>query len=158
MVAVMKSEQLMCIPLSCALTRLTRRGRSGYQQPSLTQICSTLTQTARFGILSSCFSEMSYYASHADNDFEEAREMAFQITLKMKKHLAMRTKYNIEVGDKNIAPKLCGVGDPNVVKTIGNPGGTSSMGKPPKPRCCGDCRYGTLIACPFSILLHVHDY
>ncbi|XP_028060820.1 protein FAR1-RELATED SEQUENCE 5-like [Camellia sinensis] len=77
MIAVMKSEQLMCIPPSCVLKRWTRRGRSGYQQPSLTQISSTLTQTARFGILSSCFSEMSYYASHANNDFEEAREMAF---------------------------------------------------------------------------------
>ncbi|KAL7265415.1 hypothetical protein ACSBR1_003232 [Camellia fascicularis] len=77
MVAVMKSEQLMCIPPSCVLKRWTRRARSGYQQPSLTQISSPLKQTARFGILSSCFSEMSYYASHADNDFEEAREMAF---------------------------------------------------------------------------------
>ncbi|KAL7244752.1 hypothetical protein ACSBR2_000170 [Camellia fascicularis] len=83
---------------------------------------------------------MSYYASHVDNDFEEAREMAFQMTLKMKKRWAMRTEYNTEVGDKNIAPKLCGVGDPNVVKTKGNPGGTSSMGKPPKPRRCGYCR------------------
>ncbi|KAL7247007.1 hypothetical protein ACSBR2_002007 [Camellia fascicularis] len=79
---------------------------------------------------------------HFDNNFEKAREMAFQMTLKMKKLLAMRTKYNTEVGDKNIAPKLCGVGDPNVVKTKGNPGGTSSMGKPPKPRRCGYCGYG----------------
>ncbi|KAL7263984.1 hypothetical protein ACSBR1_002022 [Camellia fascicularis] len=113
MVAVMKSEQLMCIPPSCVLKRWTRRA-----------------------------SEMSYYASQADNNFEEAREMAFQMTLKMKKLLAMRTKYNTEVGDKNIAPKLCGVGDPNIVKTKGNPGGTSSMGKPPKPRRCGYCGYG----------------
>ncbi|KAL7252834.1 hypothetical protein ACSBR1_007399 [Camellia fascicularis] len=140
MVTVMKFEQLMCIPPSCVLKRWTRRGRSGYQQPNLTQISSTLTQTARFGILSLCFSEMSYYASHADNNFEEAREMAFQMTLKMKKCWAMRTEYNTKVGDKNIAPKLCGVGDPNVVKTKGNPGGTSSMGKPPKPRRCGYCR------------------
>ncbi|KAL7244751.1 hypothetical protein ACSBR2_000169 [Camellia fascicularis] len=36
MVAVMKSEQLMCIPPSCVLKRWTRRARSGYQQPSLT--------------------------------------------------------------------------------------------------------------------------
>ncbi|KAL7218420.1 hypothetical protein ACSBR2_011648 [Camellia fascicularis] len=79
------------------------------------------------------------------------------MTSKMKKHWAMRTKYNTEVGDKNIAPKLCGVGDPNIVKTKGNLGGTSSMGKPPKLRQCRYCRYGTLIAHPFSILLHVHD-
>ncbi|KAL7265416.1 hypothetical protein ACSBR1_003233 [Camellia fascicularis] len=58
----------------------------------------------------------------------------------MKKRWAMRTEYNTEVGDKNIAPKLCSVGDPNVVKTKGNLGGTSSMGKPPKPRRCGYCR------------------
>ncbi|XP_028068810.1 protein FAR1-RELATED SEQUENCE 5-like [Camellia sinensis] len=140
MIAVMKSEQLMCIPPSCVLQRWTRRGRSKCQQPSLTQICSTLTQTARFGILSSCFSEMSYYASHADKDFEEAREIAFQLTSQMKKRWAMRKEGNAEAGDKNIAPKLYGVGDPNVVKTKGNPGGTSSMGKPPKPRRCGYCR------------------
>ncbi|KAL7227134.1 hypothetical protein ACSBR1_022074 [Camellia fascicularis] len=52
----------------------------------------------------------------------------------------MRKEGNAEAGDRNIAPKLYGVGDPNVVKTKGNPGGTSSMGKPPKPRLCGYCR------------------
>ncbi|KAL7164412.1 hypothetical protein ACSBR2_040344 [Camellia fascicularis] len=145
MIVVMKSEQLMCIPPSCVLQRWTRRGRSKCQQLSLTQICSTLTQTTRFGILSSCFSEMSYYASQADKEFEEAREIAFQLTSQMKKRWAMRKEGNAEAGDRNIAPKLYGVGDPNVVKTKGNPGGTSSMGKPPKPRRCGYCRYGTFI-------------
>lgn len=58
----------------------------------------------------------------------------------MKKRWAMRKEGNAETRDRNIAPKLYGVGDPNVVKTKGNPGGTSSMGKPPKPRRCGYCR------------------
>ncbi|KAL7165808.1 hypothetical protein ACSBR2_036640 [Camellia fascicularis] len=102
-----------------------------------------IRKEARFGILSFCFSEMSYYASHADKDFEEAREIAFQLTSQMKKHWAIRKEGNAEAGDRNIAPKLFGVGDPNVVKTKGNPKGTSSMGKPPKPRWCGYCRYGT---------------
>ncbi|KAL7177788.1 hypothetical protein ACSBR2_031034 [Camellia fascicularis] len=85
---------------------------------------------------------MSYYASHANKDFEEAKEIAFQLTLQMKKRWSMRKEGNAEAGDRNIAPKLYGVGDANVMKTKGNPGGTSSMVKPLKPRRCGYCRYG----------------
>ncbi|KAG5520956.1 hypothetical protein RHGRI_033498 [Rhododendron griersonianum] len=40
----------------------------------------------------------------------------------------------------NRKTKLFGIGDPNIVKTKGNPGGNSSMGKPKRPRKCGRCR------------------
>ncbi|KAF7144823.1 hypothetical protein RHSIM_Rhsim04G0060700 [Rhododendron simsii] len=107
---------------------------------SHSKIDTTLTQIARYGILSSLFNEVSYYASHADLDFKEAREVAVQFLWRLKKRRAMTKEDNPNSVKGNRKTKLFGIGDPNIVKTKGNPGGNSSMGKPNRPRKCGRCR------------------
>ncbi|KAH7857544.1 hypothetical protein Vadar_013858 [Vaccinium darrowii] len=140
MIAVMKCRQVVSIPMSCVVQRWTRNARSSCQQPSLTKIPNQLTQMTRFGILSSSFNVISYYASHADEDFIEMKELCFQMTREMKERWEMRNVAKGEGEIKNIATKLFGIQDPKVVKTKGNPGGPSSVGKLRKPRKCGNCR------------------
>lgn len=140
MIAVMKFRQVVSIPMSCVVQRWTRNARSSCQQPSVTKIPNQLTQMTRYGILSSQFNVISYYASHADKDFIEMRELCFQMTGEMKKRWEMRNVAKGEGEIKNSATKLFGIQDPKVVKTKGNPGGPSSVGKLRKPRKCGICR------------------
>ncbi|XP_058197504.1 protein FAR1-RELATED SEQUENCE 5-like [Rhododendron vialii] len=137
-ITVMKFQQLVSIPMSCVVQRWTRSARSSNPQPSLTKIPNLLTQTTRYGILSSSFNLLSYYASHTDKDFMEAREAGFQMMSEMKKRWELR---NADKGEeKNSATKLFGIRDPKVVKTKGNPGGPSSASKLPTARKCGNCR------------------
>ncbi|XP_058201021.1 uncharacterized protein LOC131315831 [Rhododendron vialii] len=137
-ITVMKFQQLVSIPMSCVVQRWTRSARSSNPQPSLTKIPNLLTQTTRYGILSSSFNLLSYYASHTDKDFMEAREAGFQMMSEMKKRWEMR---NADKGEeKNSATKLFGIRDPKVVNTKGNPGGPSSASKLPTARKCGNCR------------------
>ncbi|KAH7867049.1 hypothetical protein Vadar_028264 [Vaccinium darrowii] len=133
------------------MPRWARHASLERQQPSLPKISQTLTQTARYAMLSSSYNEMAYYASHLDAEFDEAREIAFHMTCRMKKHWEMINNIsnnggemgnggNTDGAEENIAPKLFGVRDPIVVNTKGNPGGSSSRGVPPKARKCGHCR------------------
>ncbi|KAH7836656.1 hypothetical protein Vadar_003992 [Vaccinium darrowii] len=151
MIFVMKCEQLISIPLGCFMPRWARRASLERQQPSLPKISQTLTQTARYAMLSSSYNEMAYYASHLDAEFDEAREIAFRMTCRMKKRWEMINNIsnndgemgnggNSDGAEENIASKLFGVRDPIVVNTKGNPGGSSSRGVPPKARRCGHCR------------------
>ncbi|KAF7127764.1 hypothetical protein RHSIM_Rhsim11G0186200 [Rhododendron simsii] len=136
-IAVMKFQQLVSIPTSCVVQRWTRSARSSSPQPGLAKIPNLLTQTTRYGILSSAFNLLSYYASHTDKDFVEAREVGFQMMCEMKNRWEMR---NADKGEeKNSATKLFGIRDPKVVKTKGNPGGSSSASKIPTGRKCGNC-------------------
>ncbi|KAF7154265.1 hypothetical protein RHSIM_Rhsim01G0086900 [Rhododendron simsii] len=136
-IAVMKFQQLVSIPTSCVVQRWTRSARSSSPQPGLAKIPNLLTQTTRYGILSSAFNLLSYYASHTDKDFVEAREVGFQMMCEMKNRWEMR---NADKGEeKNSATKLFGIRDPKVVKTKGNPGGSSSASKIPTARKCGNC-------------------
>ncbi|KAF7145739.1 hypothetical protein RHSIM_Rhsim04G0114900 [Rhododendron simsii] len=137
-IAVMKFQQLVSIPTSCVVQRWTRSARSSSPQPGLAKIPNLLTQTTRYGILSSSFNLLSYYASHTDKDFMEAREVDFQMMCELKNRWEMR---NADKGEeKNSATKLFGIQDPKVVKTKGNPGGSSSASKIPTARKCGNCR------------------
>ncbi|XP_058196880.1 protein FAR1-RELATED SEQUENCE 5-like [Rhododendron vialii] len=140
MICVMKLNHLLCIPQNCVLQRWARQHRRNHQVHSHSKIDTTLTQTACYGILSSLFNEVSYYASHADLDFKEAREVAVQFLWRLKKRLAMTKEDNPNSVQGNRKTKLFGIGDPNIVKTKGNPGGNSSTGKPKRPRKCGRCR------------------
>ncbi|KAI8568874.1 hypothetical protein RHMOL_Rhmol02G0234500 [Rhododendron molle] len=150
MICVMKLNHLLCIPQNCVLQRWARQHRPNHHVHSRSKIDTTLTQTTRYGILSSLFNEVSYYASHTDLDFKEAREVAIQFLWRLKKRRAMTKEDNPNSVQGNKKTKLFGIGDPNVVKTKGNPGGNSSMGKPKRPRKCGRCRASghTKITCP----------
>ncbi|CAL5338642.1 unnamed protein product [Camellia sinensis] len=86
----------------------------------------------RFGVLCSSFTEMCYYASQTSEGFEEARNAFFTMTCRMKQ-LCMAKGTNVDEGKSSLPP--FGVGDPKVVDTKGNTGG-SYMAKPRKPRRC----------------------
>ncbi|KAI8550046.1 hypothetical protein RHMOL_Rhmol06G0073900 [Rhododendron molle] len=59
---------------------------------------------------------------------------------RLKKRRAMTKEDNPNSVQRNRKTKLFGIGNPNIVKTKGNPGGNSSIGKPKRPRKCGRCR------------------
>ncbi|KAI8550044.1 hypothetical protein RHMOL_Rhmol06G0073700 [Rhododendron molle] len=119
-----------------SMTRWVRQHRPNHQVHSHSKIDTTLTQTT----ISSLFNEVSYYASHVNLDFKEAREVAIQFMWRLKKRRAMTKEDNPNSVQRNRKTKLFGIGDPNIVKTKGNPGGNSSIGKPKRPRKCGRCR------------------
>ncbi|XP_058203044.1 protein FAR1-RELATED SEQUENCE 5-like [Rhododendron vialii] len=73
MIVVMKYEHLPTIPPSLVMRRWTRCGRPLTQQPNVCQISRSISHMARYGILSSGYKLMSFYASHAQDSFEDAR-------------------------------------------------------------------------------------
>ncbi|KAI8550036.1 hypothetical protein RHMOL_Rhmol06G0073000 [Rhododendron molle] len=102
-----------------SVTRWVRQHRPNHQVHSHSKIDTTLTQTTRYGILSSLFNEVSYYASHVNLDFKEAREVAIQFMWRLKKRRAMTKEDNPNSVQRNRKTKLFGIGDPNIVKTKG---------------------------------------
>ncbi|KAG5552344.1 hypothetical protein RHGRI_010431 [Rhododendron griersonianum] len=63
MIVVMKYEHLLTIPSSLVMRRWTRCARPMAQQPNHGQMSRTASCTARYGILSSGYNLMSFYAS-----------------------------------------------------------------------------------------------
>ncbi|KAF7151325.1 hypothetical protein RHSIM_Rhsim02G0074600 [Rhododendron simsii] len=142
MIVVMKYEHLLVIPRSLLMRRWTRSARPASQLPTVPQISRTLTHTARYGILSSGYNLLSFYASHAQDSFEDARELEHQMTSWMRKRWEMGNKKECraEVGEASSAQIMFGVGDPLVVKTKGNPGKNANAPKSCKPRKCRHCK------------------
>ncbi|KAH7845688.1 hypothetical protein Vadar_004870 [Vaccinium darrowii] len=148
MISVMKREQLRQIPPGCVLSRWMRPTmQNGHEGPFLWNDSTTVTQSTRYGMLSSTFNMVPYYASHLDKEFDEVRKVALQMMCQVRKKWEtkdwvddMATNGNAECGDGEGRVDLFGVGDPVIVRTKGNPGGSSSAAAPRKPRRCSHCR------------------
>ncbi|XP_028070411.1 protein FAR1-RELATED SEQUENCE 5-like [Camellia sinensis] len=84
MICVMKAENLTQIPPTCVLHRWTRAASKDGQQWPQPSIDSITTQTARYGILSSSYNEMCFYASQSKERFKEARDACLPMTSRMK--------------------------------------------------------------------------
>ncbi|XP_028054811.1 protein FAR1-RELATED SEQUENCE 5-like [Camellia sinensis] len=84
MICVMKAKNLTQIPPTCVLHRWTRAASKNGQQWPQPSIDSTTTQTARYGILSSAYNEMCFYASQSTKGFKEARDACLPMTSWMK--------------------------------------------------------------------------
>ncbi|KAG5558765.1 hypothetical protein RHGRI_008650 [Rhododendron griersonianum] len=99
-------------------------------------------QTARYGILSSGYNLMSFYASHGQDSFEDAREAEYEMTSWMRKRWERENNKDnkTDIGEASNGQLLFGVGDPLVVKTKGNPGKNSSAQHYPNPRKCSNCK------------------
>ncbi|XP_028094274.1 protein FAR1-RELATED SEQUENCE 5-like [Camellia sinensis] len=94
--------------------------------------------TARYGILSSSYNEMCFYASQSTEGFKEARDACLPLTSRMKE--LYERNLNDGNGDKgkHSFPRQFGVKDPDAVKTKGNPGRASSNCR--RLRKCGNCK------------------
>ncbi|XP_028069603.1 protein FAR1-RELATED SEQUENCE 5-like [Camellia sinensis] len=116
-------------------TRAASKDGQQWPQPS---IDSTTTQTARYGILSSSYNEMCFYASQSTEGFKEAKDACLPMTSWMKE--LYERNLNDGNGDKgkHSFPRQFGVEDPDVVKTKGNPGWASSNCC--RLRKCGNCK------------------
>ncbi|KAG5553588.1 hypothetical protein RHGRI_011469 [Rhododendron griersonianum] len=128
MIVVIKYEHLSTIPPSLVMRRWTRSCRPPAQQPIVGQISRSISHTARYGILSSGYKLMSFYASHAQDSFEDARQVEHEMTSWMRKRWEMgkNKECNTEIGEPSDGQTLFGVADPPVVKTKGNPGKKNS--------------------------------
>ncbi|XP_058219904.1 protein FAR1-RELATED SEQUENCE 5-like [Rhododendron vialii] len=80
MIVVIKYEHISTIPPSLVMRRWTRYARPAAQQPNVGQISRTISHMARYGILSSGYKLMSFYASHAQNSFEDTRQVEHEMT------------------------------------------------------------------------------
>ncbi|XP_058211527.1 protein FAR1-RELATED SEQUENCE 5-like [Rhododendron vialii] len=142
MIVVMKYEHLPTILLSLVMRRWTRCGRPLTQQPNVCQISRSISHMARYGILSSGYKLMSFYASHAQDSFEDARQVVHEMTSWIRKRWEMgkNKECNTEIGKSSDGQILFGVGDPPVVKTKGNPGKKSSAQHSRNPRKCSHCK------------------
>ncbi|XP_028119681.1 protein FAR1-RELATED SEQUENCE 5-like [Camellia sinensis] len=154
-ICVIKAENLMQISLTCVLHRWTRAAdKDGQQWPQLS-IDSTTTQTARYGILSSSYNEMCFYASQSTEGFKEARDACLPMTSRMNE--LYERNLNNGNGDKgkHSFPRQFGVEDPDVVKTKRNPGQASSNYR--RLRKCGNCKCigHTKRTCPKRLGMHV---
>lgn len=116
MIVVMKYEHLLVIPRSLLMRKWTRSARPVARQPTVAQISRTLTHTARYGILSSGYNLMSFYAQ---DSFEDTRQLEHQMTSCMRKRweTGNNKECRVDVGEASSAQSLFGVGDPLVVKT-----------------------------------------
>ncbi|CAL5347917.1 unnamed protein product [Camellia sinensis] len=132
MISMMKCEHMTEIPPSCVMHHWTKQARKVGEQYCQAQFSSTLTQETRFGVLCSSFTEMCYYASQTSEGFEEARNVFFTMTCRMKQ-LCMAKGTNVNEGKSSLPP--FGVGDLKIVNTKGNTR-RSYMAKPRKPRRC----------------------
>ncbi|XP_028053422.1 protein FAR1-RELATED SEQUENCE 5-like [Camellia sinensis] len=116
-------------------TRAASKDGQQWPQPSIDSITA---QTARYGILSSSYNEMCFYASQSTEGFKEARNACLPMTRRMKE--LYERNLNDGNGDKgkHLFPRQFGVEDPDVVKTKGNPRRVSSNCR--RPRKCGNCK------------------
>ncbi|XP_028079428.1 protein FAR-RED IMPAIRED RESPONSE 1-like [Camellia sinensis] len=138
MICVMKAENLTQIPPTCVLHRWTRAASKDGQQWPQPSIGSTTTQTARYGILSSSYNEMCFYASQSMEGFKEARDACLPMTSRMKELYTRNLNDGNGDKGKHSFPQQFRVEDPDVVKTKGNPGWASSNCR--RPRICGNCK------------------
>ncbi|KAG5564758.1 hypothetical protein RHGRI_000833 [Rhododendron griersonianum] len=85
---------------------------------------------------------MSFYATHAQDSFEDARQVEHEMTSWMRKRWEMRKnkECNAEIGEPSDGNTLFGVSDPPVVKTKGNPGKNSTAQHTRNPRKCSHCK------------------
>ncbi|KAH7846695.1 hypothetical protein Vadar_017068 [Vaccinium darrowii] len=139
MISVMKCEHLLAIPKSLIMQRWTRRATP--RQPTIGQISPSMTSMARYGILSSGYNLMSFYASHTHESFEHARQVSHEMTSWMRdrweKVKKLRTS---DVGEPSSVGSLFGVGDPVIVKTKGNPRNNAESKGTRKARKCQVCQ------------------
>ncbi|KAF7148543.1 hypothetical protein RHSIM_Rhsim03G0160300 [Rhododendron simsii] len=141
MISVIKMEYMREIPSCLILQRWTKTAKSFLLHGS-TQMPEWVTQTTRFGALSSACVEMCYYASHITKGYNETKEEITKLTSKMRELYAlhveeeqknMRQNDNIEGTSMHF-----GVGDPVIIKGKG----THNLAKDfiPKTRKYGNCR------------------
>ncbi|XP_028087230.1 protein FAR-RED IMPAIRED RESPONSE 1-like [Camellia sinensis] len=130
MICVMKVENLTQIPPTCVLHRWTRAASKDGQQWPQPSIDSTTTQTTRYGILSSSYNEMCFYASQSTEGFKEARDACLPMTSRMKE--LYERKLNDGNGDKgkHSFPRQFGVKDPDVVRFSRTVGTNSDVDTP----------------------------
>ncbi|KAI8574614.1 hypothetical protein RHMOL_Rhmol01G0367800 [Rhododendron molle] len=142
MIMVMKYEHLSSIPPSLVMQRWTRSAQPPAKQPNIGEISRSISHTARYGILSSGYKLMSFYAAHAHDSFEDARQVEHEMTSWMRKRWEMRKnkECNAEIGEPIDGNTLFGVSDPRVVKTKGNPGKNSTAQHSRNPRKCSHCK------------------
>ncbi|KAI8571684.1 hypothetical protein RHMOL_Rhmol01G0138400 [Rhododendron molle] len=142
MIVVMKYEHLSSIPPSLVMQRWTRSAQPPTEQPNIGEISRSISHTARYGILSSGYKLMSFYAAHAKDSFEDARQVEHEMTSWMRKRWEMRKnkECNAEIGQPIDGNTLFGVSDPRVVKTKGNPGKNSTAQHSRNPRKCSHCK------------------
>ncbi|KAH7857707.1 hypothetical protein Vadar_015598 [Vaccinium darrowii] len=141
MIVVMKYEHLLAIPPCLIMQRWTRRARPEAQQPTIGEISRTLTRTARYGILSSDYNLMSFYASHEEESFQQARQVGEQMTSWTRKRWEMRNNGSKnEVGATSVVASKFGVADPVVVKPKGRPAHNYTSPKQRAPRKCKHCK------------------
>ncbi|KAI8536731.1 hypothetical protein RHMOL_Rhmol10G0279800 [Rhododendron molle] len=142
MIVVMKYEHLLTIPPSLVMRRWTRCARPVDQQPNHVQMSRTASQTARYGILSSGYNLMSFYASQGQDSFEDAREVEYEMTSWMRKRWERKKnkEWDTEISEASNGQFIFGVGDPLVVKTKGNPGKKLSAQHYQNPRKCSNCK------------------
>ncbi|KAF7114848.1 hypothetical protein RHSIM_RhsimUnG0075000 [Rhododendron simsii] len=80
MIVVMKYEHLSSIPPTLVMQRWTRSSRPPAQQRNIGEISRTISHTTRYGILSSGYKLMPFYAVHAQDSFEDARQVEHEMT------------------------------------------------------------------------------
>ncbi|KAH7840935.1 hypothetical protein Vadar_023544 [Vaccinium darrowii] len=144
MIMVMKQEQLLAIPTSLVMRRWTRSACPEAHHPTVGQIPQSLSSThaARYGVLSSGYNLMSFYASHSRDSFEDAKDLGHEMTSWMRKRWEMgkNKECTTSLGETSYVQDLFGVGDPLVAKTKGNPGKNSTAPNSRKPRQCRHCK------------------
>ncbi|XP_028113007.1 uncharacterized protein LOC114311143 [Camellia sinensis] len=142
------AENLTQIPPTCVLHRWTRVASKDGQQWPQPSIDSTATQTARYGILSSSYNEMCFYASQSTKGFKEARDACLPMTSRVKE--LYERNLNDGNGDKgkHSFPQQFGVEDPDVVKTKGNPRRATSNCRRPRKYGNYKCIGHTKRTCP----------
>ncbi|KAI8543547.1 hypothetical protein RHMOL_Rhmol08G0227200 [Rhododendron molle] len=153
MIVVMKYEHLLTIPL--VMQRWTRCARPVAQQPNRGQLSRTASQKARYGILSSGYNLMSFYALQGQDSFEDAREVKYEMTSWIRKRCERKknNEWNTEIGEASNGQFIFGVGDLPVGKTKGNPGKKLSAQHYQNPRKCSHCKCrGWNIRCCTSIV------
>ncbi|KAH7859670.1 hypothetical protein Vadar_004048 [Vaccinium darrowii] len=139
MISVMKYEHLLAIPESLIMQRWTKRARP--QQPTIGQISPSMTSMARYGILSSGYNLMSFYASHTHESFQHARQVSHEMTSWMRERWEKVKKLRTsDVGERSSVGSLFGVADPLIVKTKGNPGSNAESKGTRKARKCRVCQ------------------
>ncbi|KAH7844637.1 hypothetical protein Vadar_030137 [Vaccinium darrowii] len=139
MILVMKYEQLVAIPHNLIMQRWTKSARP--DELTFRQIPHTMTSMARYGILSSGYNLMSFYASQTHESFQRARQVEHEMTSSMREHWEMVKKQRTtEDGGPSSAGSLFGVGDPVKVKTKGNPGKKFEEKQTRKGRKCRVCK------------------
>ncbi|XP_058209110.1 protein FAR1-RELATED SEQUENCE 5-like [Rhododendron vialii] len=141
MISVMKMEHMREIPSCLILQRWTKTAKS-FPLHGSTPMPEWVTQTTRFGALSSACVEMCYYASHITKGYNEIKEEITKLTSRMRELYVLHVeeeKRNMRQNDNVEGTSMhFGVGDPVIIKGKG----THNLAKDfiPKIRKCGNCR------------------